>query len=49
VGGVGIAAAAGCWRIVGAESTRPGSFFDRASHGFRPVLADEFEQFLQLT
>jgi hypothetical protein len=21
--------------IVGAESTRPGSFFDRASHGFR--------------
>ena len=35
--------------IVGAESARRGSFFDRASHGFWPVLADEFEQFRQLT
>ena len=34
--------------IVGAEGTCRGSFFDRASHGFRSVLADEFEQFRQL-
>ena len=34
--------------IVGAKGTCRGGFFDRASHGFRSVLADEFEQFREL-
>ncbi len=34
--------------VVGAKGTCRGRFFDGASHGFRSVLADEFEQFRQL-
>ena len=34
--------------VVGAKGTCCGSFFNRASHGFRSVLADEFEQFGEL-
>jgi hypothetical protein len=35
--------------VVGAKGTWRGSCFDRASHGLRSVLADEFEQFGQLS
>src|ERR1700693_6469026 len=34
--------------VVCAKGWGPGEFFDCASHGFRSVLADEFEQFRQL-
>lgn len=34
--------------VVGAKGMRRGSLFDRTRHGFRSVLADEFEQFCQL-
>ena len=37
-----------CWRRIGAEGACRRSFFDRARHRFRSILADEFEQFRQL-